>query len=213
MMNKIMKILAVLAAVLLIFWDVFTLSDLTAVETGAEGFGIWMRAMLPCGLLFGVTALLHQFEKPIKKPLAVITAVFFGGMAIMWLLALVVQLQEIIAGTAATDWSELLLIAEFIAYLLLAVAAVFLMVYIIGGRLRRTALTLFSVSAGLLLIDWIILLYQQISDMMFAGAGFLEIVLAVFTTDFIWSVTSLIAYTVCFGWITRVLADAAEAKE
>ena len=212
-MNKIMKILAVLAAVLLIIWDVFTLSDLAAAESAATGFGIWMRAMLPCGVLFGITMLLHQFQKSAKKPLAIITAVFFGGMALIRILALVVQFMEIAACTAATDAGEILLIVEFYGYVLLAVAAIFLMIFIVGGGLRRTTLTLFAISAGILLVGWIIVVYQQISEMMFAGAGFLEIVFAICSADFIWSVTSLIAYTLCFGWSTGVLSEPTKPKE
>lgn len=211
-MNKVMRILAIISSVVLIFWDFSSLSDIASASGGAEIFNIIMSTMLPCGMLFGITSLLYYFEKTAKKPLAVITAVFFGLMAVIRIFALILQLYFIADGTAAKDFNEILLIVEFIGYLLLAVSAVFLMVYIVKGAMRRTSLTLYFISAFVLLIDWIIIVYNNVTDMMFKDSGLTEILLKVFTGDFIWSLTTIIAYTVSFAFITKVLDDSLKVK-
>ncbi len=209
-MNKWMKILAVCSAVLLIFWDVFTFSDLTSATGGAEVFGILMRAMLPCGLLFGVTALLSMFQRSGKNILAVITAIFFGFNAVIRLFGLVVQFYEIAQKKIEATQSEILLTVEFFAYFLLAIAAIFLMIHVIKGVLRRTTLVLFGISAITLLVSWVVMIWGQVSEMMFYNTSFLEIVFSIMTADFIWSVTSLLCYTVCFGWLTKAITDSSE---
>lgn len=212
-MNKMMKVLAVCSAVLLIFWDIFTLSDLTSATSGSEFFGILMRAMFPCGLLFGITALLSMFGRSGKNVLAVITAVLFGFNAVIRLLGLAVQFYEIAEKKIEVTQIEMLFTIEFFAYFLLAVAAIFLIFYIIKGVLRRTTLVLFSISAITLLVSWGIMIWDRVSDMIFYGKSFLEIVFLIMTADFIWSVTSLLAYTICFGWLTKELNDTPKQQE
>lgn len=206
-MNRIMKILAVVSSVILIFWDFSALSDTASASSGAEMFDIIMSTMFPCGVLFGITSLLYYFEKPAKKILAVITAVFFGIMAVIRIFALVLQFTLIAKGTAANDFNEILLIVEFAGYLLLAVSAVFLMVYILKAAMRRTALTIYLISAFVLLVDWVIIVYNNVSDMIFRDSTFIEIILNVFTGDFIWSLTTVIAYTISFLFIAKALED------
>ncbi len=203
-MNRLTKILAIISSFVLIFWDLSTLGSIMSLDDGAQIFESVMNSMLPCGMLFGITALLNIFDKSGKKIFAVITSVLFGFMAFVRIFAFGLQMFFISKGQGAKDFDEILLLIEFCGYILLVVSAVFLMVYIIKGTLKRTTLTLFSVSAVILIVIWIIIQWQSVSQMIFEDKGFVEILLAIFTGDFICSLTTLVAYTLSFGYVTKV---------
>ena len=103
-MNRLTKILAIISSFVLIFWDLSTIGNLMSLNGGAEIFELVMNSMLPCGMLFGITALLYFFDKSGKKILAVITSVFFGFMAFVRIFAFGLQMFFISKGQGAKDF-------------------------------------------------------------------------------------------------------------
>lgn len=211
-MNRLTKILAIISSCILIFWDLSTLGGLLSVDGGAQIFSSVMNSMLPCGLLFGITALMHLFDKSGKKVLAAITAVVFGLTALIRMFAFGLQIFFISKGQGAKDFDEILLLIEFCGYILLAVASALLMIYIIKGAMRRTSLVLFGVSAVAILVIWVVIQWQSVSQMMFEDKSLAEILLTVFTGDFICSLTTLVSYTLSFACITKVFEDASKSR-
>ncbi len=206
-MNRFFKPLAFIAAAALILIDCSTLYDVFQMADGKSVFSQIMLERVPCGILFGVTCLLALLEKPAVKPLSVITLAVFGLTAILWIFALASQAAAIAHGTGETGSAEYLLIAEFVGYLLLTVSGLLFMLYLFQKILRRTCLAAIGVSAGVLLVTWVIILVQNIQEISFANGSMTELLGGFLNLGFLLHFLAVAAYVILFAFLTKVLEE------
>ncbi len=191
-----------ISAGLLILLDLFTLFNLQTTSGGAV-FNQVMNAMAPCGLLLGVTVLLWLSDKGPKNALRLFTAIFFGLTALLRLFAFGFQMVLISRGGQATDKAEILNIIAFLAYAVLAVAVVFLMVYLKDNKCRKTTLVLFGCAVVILVAVWGMTFVDAISELVFLDTPILTLLLTICSADYLQPLVVIGVYSVIFFGTTK----------
>ncbi|MBQ4153782.1 MAG: hypothetical protein IJE01_01105 [Clostridia bacterium] len=198
-MNRLIKPLAVISAIILIYSDLSALFMQESV-TGATLFSTLFLRYIPCGILVAVSAMLKLFEKNFVKLWSIITMAVSAFMGIVRLSALVLQLVSIGNGTGLTGTWEYFEIAKFSAEFFVLVGFFFLCLGFVRGGFRKTTLC-FGLTAVVTLTVY------HIADVVFAVksmegsgvsgiGGFLSNCL---TYEFVIGVFLTIAYLLLFS--------------
>lgn len=138
-MNRLVKPLAVISAIILIYSDLSALFMLENI-TGATLFSTVFLRYIPCGILVAVSAMLKFFEKDHIKLWSIITMVVSAFMGIVRFAALVLQLVSIKNGTGLAETWEYFEIAKFSAELFVLVGFFFLCLGFVRGGFGKTTL-------------------------------------------------------------------------
>ena len=159
-MNRLIKPLAVISAIILIYSDLSALFMQESV-TGATLFSTVFLRYIPCGILVAVSSMLKLFEKNNIKFWSIITMVVAAFMGIVRLAALVLQLVSIGNGTGLAETWEYFEIAKFSAELFVLISFFFLCLGFVKGGFRKTTL-----SFGL--VGVLTLTVYHVADVVFA---------------------------------------------
>ena len=159
-MNRLIKPLAVISAIILIYSDLSALFMQESV-TGATLFSTVFLRYIPCGTLVAVSSMLKIFEKNNIKLWSIITMVVAAFMGIVRLAALVLQLVSIGNGTGLAETWEYFEIAKFSAELFVLIGFFFLCLGFVKGGFRKTTL-----SFGL--VGVLTLTVYHVADVVFA---------------------------------------------
>ncbi len=201
-MNRASKILLIISSIALIFFDATVFFDITQAKGGKQVFDLVLSNMLPCKAMLGITGLLYAFEKPQKKVFAVFTAIFSGLMVVIHLFALIVQIIDFVNGIAARTTDEYLGIASFVGEIIVLIAVIFLMVYVVNKKMKRTSLIVSGVAFSVLLITWVIGFYRVIAA--FTG-DFSDFISELFSGNIdATTLICLVSYVLIFSGITNV---------
>ena len=198
-MSRFFKIFAVCSSAFLILMDCYVFVRLTDY-TGAQLFSAVMWNMLPCGVLFGVTSLLHIFDKPLKKYVAIFSAIIFGATFLIRFFAVGLFLIDRIttpdlAPMTVTDYA---MFANLAGYGVLMFAAIFYVVYILKGKLVKTTVIISNISFVVLILTWGVNIYQLISGILGTSGTVLQILSEFFLGDLFWNLVTIVAYMLIF---------------
>ena len=198
-MNRLIKPLAVIAAIILIYSDLSALFMQESV-TGANLFSTVFLRYIPCGILVAVSAMLKLFEKNSLKLWSILTMAVTAFMGIVRLAALVLQLVSIDNGTGLTGTWEYFEIAKFSAELGILVGFFFLCLGFIRGGFRKTTLSFGLISVVALTVYHIADVVFAVKSMDSSGVSGIGGFLAnCVTYEFIVGVLLTIAYLLLFS--------------
>ena len=210
-MSRFSKISVICSAVALILMDLWVIVQIVGTS-GANIFNQIMWNMIPCGLLIGITSLCTTFNVVAKKPLAVISSVFFGLTTVIRVFAISLLIYDRSVNPnldpmSTTDYTAL---AELAGYGLLMVAGIFLMVYILKGKMKKVTVILASISFVPIIISWFVNIYLLISGILDYEGGVSEIFTEFFSGGLLWSIVLIVAYMLVFAVHTGVFEKETE---
>lgn len=211
-MSKLTKIAGIAGSLILIFLDLWVILN-SFTLSGILAFSNIVINMIPCGLLLGALTLYIIHSKTFKKTFSVAVMVVFSIAAVIKTLTLVLYTLERMYATYllpmnATDYLDL---AEFSAYGLLSVAVVFLMIYLIKGKLEKTSLALAGISAFVLCAIWVINIYTLITDAVNLSSGIFEVVISFFKGGLAKDIVIILAYLSVFWVLTSIIKNKEKA--
>ena len=211
-MSKLTKIAGIAGSLILIFLDLWVILN-SFTLSGILAFSNIVINMIPCGLLLGALTLYIIHSKTFKKTFSVAVMVVFSIAAVIKTLTLVLYTLERMYATYlspmnATDYLDL---AEFSAYGLLSVAVVFLMIYLIKGKLEKASLALAGISAFVLCAIWVINIYTLITDAVNLSSGIFEVVISFFKGGLAKDIVIILAYLSVFWVLTSIIKNKEKA--
>ncbi len=211
-MSKLTKISGITGSLILIFLDLWVIFN-SFTLSGILAFSNIVINMIPCGLLLGALTLYVIYNSSPKKVLSVTTLVVFSITAVIKMLTLVLYALERIYATylspmSANDYLDL---AEFSAYGLLSAAVVFLMIYLIKGKLEKTSLALAGISAFVLCVIWVINIYSLITDAVNLSSGIFEVVISFFKGGLAKDIVIILAYLSVFWVLASIIKNKEKA--
>lgn len=212
-MSKLTKISGIIGAIILIIldaWVIFNSFSLSGIEI-LNTFII--KNMIPCGLLLGWLTLDTIRNNTRKKSLCIVTMVLFVITAIIRALTLVLYILERIyanylSSMTTTDYLDLI---QFAAYGILAVAAVFLMIYLLKGKFEKTSLALCGTAALSLCVIWIINIYTLITEAIDISSGVFEAAVTFFKDGLAQDIIFILGYLFVFWVLTRIIKSKEKA--
>ena len=212
-MSRLSKPLAAVSAAYLIFYDLALLFG-KCDFTGEGIFNTVFLYFIPCGILTGIAALCHLYDKNGKKIASIIAAVVAGFMAIVRLATLIFQFVLIAEGMGETGTQEYFEIAKFAGEIFILAAMVFLMIKFIRGSFTKTNLSLSLVACVIFAVYYVadvVFAVQSMSDAGLSGIGtfFGECL----TADFVMGVLVTVAYLLLFSIVNGVFDTNQEVKK
>ncbi|MEE1025526.1 MAG: hypothetical protein U0L55_00775 [Acutalibacteraceae bacterium] len=210
-MSRFSKISVICSAVALILMDLWIVVQVVGTS-GANAFNQIMWNMIPCGLLIGTTSLCTTFNVAAKKPLAVISSIFFGLTTVIRVFAISLLIYDRSANPnlepmSTTDYTAL---AELAGYGLLMVAAIFLMIYILKGKMKKVTVILASASFVPIIISWFVNVYLLISSILDYDGSISQIFTEFLSGGLLWSIVLMVAYMLIFAVHTSVFEKETE---
>lgn len=210
-MSRFSKISVICSAAVLIIMDLWIVVQIVGTS-GENIFNQIMWNMIPCGLLIGTTSLCATFNVAAKKPLAVISSIFFGFTTVIRVFAVSLltydrSVHPNLEPMSTTDYTAL---AELAGYGLLMVAAIFLMVYIFKGKMKKVTVILASISFVPIIISWFVNVYLLISNILNYEGSVSKIFTEFLSGGLLWSIVLMVAYMLVFAVHTGVLAKETE---
>ena len=204
-MTKLTKISGISAAFILIALDVLAIINSFALG-GASVFNNFINYSIPCGLLLGCVLLAAIYEKPYKKSLSITTMVFFSILLLIRTLAIVLRILELIYATnIVTVWyTQYMELAQYSAFTVLALAVIFLLIYLTKGKLEKTALFLGGFSCLGLLGVWAVHLYTLITGATQLSISFLQFLIELYNSGFFRDMLVALAYIIAFWTINEI---------
>ena len=205
-MSKFSKISLIGGAVALILMDIWVLVSSLGNEP-KEIFNNIMWNLVPCGILLGAVSLSSYFGKSYKKPLAIISGVVFGIIALFRTLsiALFIYDRATIANLNSMDYSEYTKLVELVGYTVLMVAGIFFVKYLLSGILKKLCGIMSGIAFALVGGGLIFNIYKLIDSAIFYDAGFSETITALVDGGLIWSLILLLAYITQFAFHLGVI--------
>lgn len=210
-MSRFSKISVICSAAALIIMDLWIVVQIVGTS-GENVFNQIMWNMIPCGLLIGTTSLCTTFNVAAKKPLAVISSIFFGLTTVIRVFAVSLltydrSVHPNLEPMSTTDYTAL---AELAGYGLLMVAAIFLMVYILKGKMKKVTVILASISFVPIIISWFVNVYLLISNILNYEGSVSKIFTEFLSGGLLWSIVLMVAYMLVFAVHTGVFAKETE---
>ena len=210
-MSRFSKISVICSAAALIIMDLWIVVQIVGTS-GENIFNQIMWNMIPCGLLIGITSLCTTFNIAAKKIFAVISSIFFGLTAVIRVFAISLLIYDRsvnpnLEPMSTTDYTTL---AELAGYGLLMVAAIFLMVYILKGKMKKVTVILASVSFVPIIIAWFVNVYLLISSILNYEGSVSQIFTEFLNGGLLWSIVIMVAYMLVFAVHTGVFEKETE---
>lgn len=210
-MSRATKILLIISSIALILFDALVLFDITQAKGGKQIFELVLENMFPCKALIGISGLLFAFENPKKKIFAILTIIASGFMVLVHFFGLVLQFVDIFTGVGITNADEYIAITKFAGEIVVLVAAIFLMVYLIKGALKKTTITIAGIGFVATLVSWVYTFYNAISA--FSG-GLSEFFTETLTGGFdVSGIALLVVWILTFACITGMLEGLSKKRE
>ena len=211
-MTKLIKILGIIGALTLVFFDVSGICSSFALS-GVEAFNNIINNMLPCGLLLGILTIYTIYNNGHKKAFSITTLIFYSIAAFIRTATLVLYILERIyasyaAPMIATDYLDLV---EFSAFGLLAFAVIFLMIYLIKGKFEKAALSLCGVALALLCVVFAINIYSLITEAISISSGIFEVAIEFLNGGLAKDIVIILAYLAVFWVLTTIMKNKEKA--
>jgi len=212
-MSKLTKISCYFGAVMLIFWDVCAIWDCLALD-GIYAVESIINNMIPCGLLLGILAIYTAYNEIGKKALSVTTLIIFAIVAFIRFITVILYVLERIYVTNLPPLilADYLDFGKFVAFGILAVAVVFLMLYLTKGKYYKTSLSLCGTAISILFVAWMFNVYTLVSEAVNVSSGFFEVFIAFFKENLAKDVLVIFAYLAIFGALTAIIKNKEKAK-
>lgn len=204
-MTRLMKISGTLASVVLIFLDAIALINSLSLS-GMIVFDSFVNNSISCGLFLGACSLCVIYNKAAKKGLTITSLVLFSAAVLIRILAIVLLILERIYATylAPMTSAQYLELAEYSAFALLAVAVIFLMIFLLKGKLQKTTLALGSTSLIALCAVWVINIYNLITEAVNLSSGVISTLYQFLNGGLAKDIIVVLAYAAVFWALTDI---------
>ena len=208
------KSIGLCGATLLIIFDVFMIGSCLKLR-GVDFFNQVIYNMLPCGLLLGAFAFCVLLKKIAARKLGIVAMIVFGIAAIARLIVGIFAVKLIIVnsnGASAMDslTDEALVLIEFFAFTLLIIAAIFLVIYALYDKFKKTTQVIAGVSLIALTGVCVVNIYQLVSLGTYNGQSMLQIYWDIFENGYVGDILLVIGYALAFGSLTGAMESKKE---
>ena len=207
-MSKATKTVGVVGAIILGILDILMIFKSFSLS-GMDLFNQVVNNSLPCGLLLGILTLCVLQEKSSKKAIGILASIFFGIFIFLRLVGTSFYIAEL-ANTVKLFETPItadivLSVVEYFAFVPLFVSGIFLVVYILKGKFKKTVQILGGISIIALLIVWVICMFQLVSSAVSEGVGFVQIMVSVYNSGLLWKLFIIAGYTSVFASLTGAM--------
>lgn len=207
-MSKLTKGVGLSGAAILIILDVLMIFSSLSLS-GMDLFNQIVNNSLPVGMLLGIFAICVFLNKAPKKAVGIFLSVFFGIFIFLRLVATGFYIFELINTIKVFETTVtldvVLSVVEYFAIIPLFIAGIFLVVYILKGKLKKVIQVLAGISIIALIVVWGICLFQLISLIMSEGIGFIQILINIYNSGLIWKLFVMGGYTMVFAALTGAM--------
>ncbi len=209
-MSKLSRNIGLFGAFILLFLDVLAIYGCFGLK-GADLFNQVIETMLPCGLVTSIFAFSVLFEKTFKKAIGIIAGIVLSIAAIARLIVGVLFIDQISSENLISFSSEetLLNCVEVFAFVPLVISVSLLVIYVLKGKMKKSAQIVGGIPVIALLCVWAVRIYQLVSESMSEGIGFVEIYLDIFEMGLVWDILLIGGY----AFVLSSLTGALEKKE
>lgn len=213
-MSKITKFSGIIGALALVVLDIYIIINAFSLS-GIDVFESIINNILPCGLLLGSLALYTIYNGIGKKALSVTTLIIFAIVAFIRFITVILYVLERIYATYLPPMvlADYLDFGKFVAVGILAVAVVFLMLYLTKGKFSKTALTLCGTASAILCIVFLFNIYSLVTEAVSLSSGILEVAVSFFNDGLAQDVIFILAYLSVFWVITTIVKNKEKAHK
>ena len=174
--------------------------------SGMTLFNEIVNNSLPCGLLLSLLTICTLLDKAPKKIIGIITTIFCGIFIFLRLVATGFYIYELasIAKLFQTSvtMDNILSTTEYFAFVPLFVACIFLVVYLLKGKLKKATQILSGVSIITMIVIWIVCVFNIVSSGFAESVGFIQIFINLYNAGFIWKLFIIAGYTMIIASLT-----------
>ena len=213
-MSKITKFSGIIGALALVVLDIYIIINAFSLS-GIDIFESIINNILPCGLLLGSLAFYTIYNGIGKKALSVTTLIIFAIVAFIRFITVILYVLERIYATYLPPMvlADYLDFGKFVAVGILAVAVVFLMLYLTKGKFSKTALTLCGTASAILCIVLLFNIYSLVTEAVSLSSGILEVAVSFFNDGLAQDVIFILAYLSVFWVITIIVKNKEKAHK
>lgn len=207
-MSKLTKSVGLSGAIILGFLDVLMILNSFSLN-GMNLFNQIVNNSLPVGLLLGILAICVLQDKSLKKAIGIITSIFFGIFIFLRLVATVFYIFELVNIVKVFEtpitMDVILSVVEYFAFVPLFISGIFLVVYILKGKMKKVVQVLSGISIIAMIVVWGICMFQIVSSCMAEGVGFIQILVNVYNSGLIWKLFVTGGYALVFASLTGAM--------